>query len=161
MKHSYQIQPIATAMATKHTVTEGAESAASPRAEARQTLFDQGFAIRKEVTGSAHVERSWTSASAFSRPMQELATEAGWGLIWGRPGLDRRTRSLLNLAMLVALGKSQELSVHVKGAVRNGVTETEIQEAIMQASIYSGLPSGLEGFRVAEKALEELKKEDS
>lgn len=147
-------------MATKQIVTEGEESASSPRSEARQTLFDQGFAIRKEVTGAAHVERSWTNASDFSRPMQELATEAGWALIWGRPGLDRRTRSLLNLAMLVALGKSQELGVHVKGAVRNGVTETEIQEAIMQASIYAGLPSGLEGFRVAERALEELKKEE-
>lgn len=127
--------------------------------QAREALFTQGYAIRAEVTGAAHVERSWTNASAFSRPMQELATEAGWGLIWGRPGLDRRTRSLMNLAMLVALGKSQELGVHVKGAVRNGVTETEIQEAIMQASIYAGLPAGLEGFRVAERALEELKKE--
>ncbi|CAN8102236.1 unnamed protein product [Discula destructiva] len=127
--------------------------------EARRALFAQGLTIRKEVTGAAHVDRSWTNVSDFSRPMQELATEAGWGLIWGRPGLDRRTRSLMNLAMLVALGKSQELGVHVKGAVRNGVTEAEIQEAILQASIYAGLPSGLEGFRVAERALEELKKE--
>lgn len=149
-------------MATKHTEGEGKETVSDAQSmEARQTLFNQGFAIRKEVTGPAHVERSWTNASDFSRPMQELATEAGWALIWGRPGLDRRTRSLMNLAMLVALGKSHELAVHVKGAVRNGVTETEIQEAIMQASIYAGLPSGLEGFRVAEKALEEMKKEAS
>lgn len=148
---------------TKPIVDEAREEPASsspPSSDARQALFAQGFAIRKEVTGPAHVERSWTNASDFSRPMQALATEAGWALIWGRPGLDRRTRSLLNLAMLVALGKSQELAVHVKGAVRNGVTETEIQEAIMQASIYAGLPAGLEGFRVAERALEELKKEE-
>lgn len=143
---------------TENTAPAPSATAATTE-EARKTLFAQGFAIRSEVTGAAHVERSWTNASAFSRPMQELATEAGWALIWGRPGLDRRTRSLMNLAMLVALGKSQELGVHVKGAVRNGVTEVEIQEAIMQASIYAGLPAGLEGFRVAERALEELKKE--
>ena len=136
---------------------EGAPSSAE--AQARQALFDQGYAIRSDVTGTQHVERSWTNASDFARPMQELATQAGWGLIWGRPGLDRRTRSLLNLAMLVALGKSTELAVHVKGAVRNGVTETEIQEAIMQASIYAGLPAGLEGTRVAERALDELRRD--
>lgn len=138
----------------------GPGSASSPQQEARKALFDEGYAIRAEVTGPAHVERSWSQASEFGRPMQELATQAGWALIWGRPGLDRRTRSLLNLAMLVALGKSTELGVHVKGAVRNGVTETEIQEAIMQASIYAGLPSGLEGFRVAERALAEMKQEE-
>lgn len=130
------------------------------RAEARKVLFDEGIAIRREVTGAAHVDRSWASVPDFSRPMQELATEAGWALIWGRPGLDRRTRSLLNLAMLVALGKSTELGVHVRGAVRNGCSETEIQEAILQASIYAGLPSGLEGFRVAQKVLDELKAEE-
>lgn len=135
-------------------------SAAAAQQEAHQTLFDQGYAIRAQVTGAAHVERSWAQASDFSRPMQELATQAGWGLIWGRPGLDRRTRSLLNVAMLVALGKSTELSVHVKGAVRNGVTETEIQEAIMQASMYAGLPCGLAGMRIAETALAELKGEE-
>lgn len=112
--------------------------------------------IRSEVTGAAHVQRSWNQATDFSRPMQELATEAGWGLIWGRPGLDRRTRSLLNLAMLVALGKSTELGVHVRGAVNNGCTLTEIQEAMLQASIYAGLPCGLEGFRVAQRVLDEM-----
>lgn len=136
------------------------DPASNPQQEAREALFNEGYAIRAEVTGPAHVARSWTNVSEFGRPMQELATQAGWALIWGRPGLDRRTRSLLNLAMLVALGKSTELGVHVKGAVRNGVTETEIQEAIMQASIYAGLPSGLEGFRVAERALAELKKDE-
>lgn len=139
--------------------TSAPNSTTGSQQEARKTLFDEGYAIRAEVTGPAHVEHSWTQVSEFGRPMQELATQAGWALIWGRPGLDRRTRSLLNLAMLVALGKSTELGVHVKGAVRNGVTETEIQEAIMQASIYAGLPSGLEGFRVAERALAEMKNE--
>lgn len=146
-------------MSQQQGSTAGAASSSSSPAQARQTLFDEGYAIRAEVTGAQHVERSWTNASDFSRPMQELATQSGWGLIWGRPGLDRRTRSLLNIAMLVALGKDTELAVHVKGAVRNGVTETEIQEAILQASIYSGLPAGLAGTRVADKALQELKDE--
>lgn len=139
--------------------TSGGAAASSSSAQAHQTLFDEGFVIRAEVTGAQHVERSWTNASDFSRPMQELATQSGWGLIWGRPGLDRRTRSLLNVAMLVALGKDAELAVHVKGAIKNGATETEIQEAILQASIYSGLPAGLAGTRVADKALQELKDE--
>lgn len=129
-------------------------------AAARQTLFDEGLAIRASVTGASHVSRSWTNATPFSRPMQELATQAGWALVWGRPGLDRRTRSLLNIAMLVALGKSHELGVHVKGAVRNGVTDEEIQEAILQASVYAGLPAGLEGTRVAERALMEMREEE-
>ncbi|KKY38936.1 putative 4-carboxymuconolactone decarboxylase [Diaporthe ampelina] len=135
-------------------------SSSSPaQAQARQALFDEGYAIRAEVTGAQHVERSWTKASDFSRPMQELATQSGWGLIWGRPGLDRRTRSLLNVAMLVAQGRDAELAVHVKGAIRNGATETEIQEAILQASIYAGLPAGMAGTRVADRALQELKDE--
>lgn len=146
-------------MSQQQGSTAGAASSSSSPAKARQALFDEGYAIRAEVTGAQHVEQSWTNASDFSRPMQELATQSGWGLIWGRPGLDRRTRSLLNIAMLVALGKDTELAVHVKGAVRNGVTETEIQEAILQASIYSGLPAGLAGTRVADKALQELKDE--
>ncbi len=125
--------------------------------QARQALFDEGIEIRRQVTGAEHVARSWANVPDFSRPMQELATQAGWGLIWGRPGLDRKTRSLLNLAMLLALGKSTELGVHVRGAVRNGCTETEIQETLLQASIYSGLPAGLEGFRVAQKVLDDIK----
>ncbi|KAM0815555.1 putative Carboxymuconolactone decarboxylase-like domain-containing protein [Seiridium cardinale] len=113
--------------------------------------------IRQEVTGAEHVKRSWANVSDFSRPMQELTTEAGWSLIWGREGLDRRTRSLINIAMLTAMGKSTELAVHVRGAFQNGCTEKEIQEALLQASVYAGLPSGLEGFRVAQKVVDEEK----
>lgn len=146
-------------MSQQQGASEGAASSSSSPAQARQALFDEGYAIRAEVTGPQHVERSWTNASEFSRPMQELATQSGWGLIWGRPGLDRRTRSLLNIAMLVAQGRDAELAVHVKGAIKNGVTETEIQEAILQASIYAGLPAGMAGTRVADRALQELKDE--
>ncbi|POS70223.1 4-carboxymuconolactone decarboxylase [Diaporthe helianthi] len=145
--------------ATSGADASSTSSQSAQPAQARQTLFDQGLAIRGEVTGAQHVQRSWTNASEFSRPMQELATQAGWGLVWGRPGLDRRTRSLLNVAMLVALGRDTELAVHVKGAIKNGATELEIQEAIMQASIYAGLPAGLAGTRVADKALQELRDE--
>ncbi|KAH6639939.1 AhpD-like protein, partial [Truncatella angustata] len=128
--------------------------------KARQTLFDEGLQIRREVTGAAHVERSWAAAPDFSRPMQELATEAGWGLIWGRGdggggGLDRPTRSLLNVAMLTALGKGTELAVHVRGALNNGCTELQVQEALLQAAVYAGLPAGLEGFRIAQKVVDE------
>ncbi|KAF3020689.1 hypothetical protein E8E14_013345 [Neopestalotiopsis sp. 37M] len=129
--------------------------------KARETLFNEGIQIRKEVTGAEHVQRSWANVSDFSRPMQELATEAGWGLIWGRDGLDRRTRSLLNLAMLSALGKSNELGVHVRGALNNGCTEKEIQETLLQSSIYAGLPVGLEAFRVAQKVVDEERAKSS
>ncbi|KAI1840287.1 hypothetical protein JX265_009362 [Neoarthrinium moseri] len=131
------------------------------RQTARKTLFEEGLEIRREVTGAEHVNRSWANVSDFSRPMQELATEAGWGLIWGRPGLDRRTRSLINLAMLLAMGKSTELGVHVRGALNNGCTVTEIQETLLQASIYAGLPAGLEGFRVAQRILDEEKEKEA
>jgi 4-carboxymuconolactone decarboxylase len=87
--------------------------------------------------------------------MQELVTEYCWGAVWTREGLDRRTRSLLNLGMLTALGKSQELGAHVRGALTNGCTETEIQETLLQAAVYCGVPAGLEAFRVAERAIEE------
>lgn len=128
---------------------------------ARETLYNTGIQIRREVTGAAHVERSTANVSEFSRPIQELATEFGWGALWSRPGLSRKQRSLLNLAMLTALGKSHELGVHVRGAVNNGCTELEIRETLLHASGYAGLPAGLEGFRVAERVLNEIKAADT
>ncbi|GAB7359014.1 hypothetical protein MBLNU230_g5087t1 [Neophaeotheca triangularis] len=123
---------------------------------ALETLYAAGLPIRAAVTGAAHVARSNTNVSPFSKPIQDLATQIGWGAIWSRPGLSRQQRSLIGVAMLTALGKSQELGVHVKGAVRNGCTVLEVREAVLHASVYAGLPTGLEGFRVAERALEEL-----
>jgi len=123
---------------------------------AHTTLNKQGEALRRAVLGSEHVDRSLSNASAFSMPMQEMATEAGWGMIWGRPGLEKKTRSLLCLAMLTALGKQHELGAHVRGAVNNGCTVVEIRETLLQAAGYSGLPNGLEGFRVAEKVLNDM-----
>jgi 4-carboxymuconolactone decarboxylase len=119
--------------------------------------FDEGLEVRRAVLGAEHVDRSLEQASDFMRPMQELVTEFCWGAVWTRKGLDRRTRSLLNLGMLTALGKSQELGAHVRGALTNGCTEREIQEALLQAAVYCGVPAGLEAFRVAEKVLEEAR----
>ncbi|MEV7135593.1 4-carboxymuconolactone decarboxylase [Arthrobacter sp. NPDC093128] len=119
--------------------------------------YEQGEKIRREVLGDAHVERSLSSATEFTRPIQELVTEYCWGAIWSRPGLERKTRSLVNLAMLTALNRSHELAVHVRGAANNGCTDEEIQEVLMQAAIYAGVPAALESFRIAEKTLKETR----
>lgn len=129
--------------------------------KAHQTLYEQGEKIRREVVGDEHVDQSLAAgASDFARPMQELATEAGWGTIWSRPGLDRKTRSLLNIAMLCALNRMHELAVHVRGAVTNGASEVEIRETLMQVALYCGMPAGLDGVRVAERVLNTIKQED-
>jgi 4-carboxymuconolactone decarboxylase len=122
-----------------------------------ESRFQRGLQVRREVLGSAHVDRSLAQVSAFSRPVQELVTEACWGDVWTRPGLDRRTRSLLNLVMLTALNRPHEFAVHVRGAVRNGCSEEEIQEALLQTAVYCGAPAALESFRNAERVLSELR----
>jgi 4-carboxymuconolactone decarboxylase len=121
--------------------------------------YEEGLRVRSEVLGAAHVQRSLEAASEFSRPIQELVTEYCWGAVWARPGLARRDRSLINLGMLTALGRSHELAVHVRGAVANGCTKREIQEALLQAAIYCGVPAGMEAFRVVESVIEELERE--
>ncbi|GAA3311083.1 carboxymuconolactone decarboxylase family protein [Arthrobacter ramosus] len=125
--------------------------------ETHARTYEEGLATRKEVLGASHVERSLGQVSEFSRPIQELVTEYCWGAVWNREGLDRRSRSMINLAMLTALNRSHELGVHVRGAINNGVTEQEIQEILMQTAIYVGVPAALESFRVAEKVLNELR----
>ncbi|WP_104176056.1 4-carboxymuconolactone decarboxylase [Arthrobacter sp. Y81] len=127
------------------------------RSDTHETTYDEGLATRKEVLGASHVERSLGQVSEFSRPIQELVTEYCWGAVWNRDGLDRRSRSMINIAMLTALNRSHELGVHVRGAINNGVSEQEIQEILMQTAIYVGVPAALESFRVAEKVLNELK----
>ena len=122
--------------------------------------LEEGLRVRREVLGADHVQRSLDRASDFTRPMQELATEYCWGAVWSRPGLARRDRSLVNLAMLAALGRSHELAVHVRGAVRNGCTRIEIQETLLQAAVYAGVPAGMEAFRIAEETLDQLDRED-
>jgi len=127
--------------------------------ESVRDRFEAGLALRKQVLGEAHVERSLERVTEFSRPIQELATEYAWGAIWTRKGLELRDRSLINLAMLTVLSRGHELGVHVRGAVTNGVTKSEIQEVLMQAAVYGGMPAALEAFRIAEAALTELEAE--
>ena len=122
--------------------------------------YERGLQVRKDVLGAEHVAKSLADASDFSRPIQTLVTEICWGDVWTRPGLDRRTRSMLNLAMLTALNRGHELAAHVRGAVTNGVTETEIQEVLLQTAIYVGVPAALESFRVADRVLTELRGSD-
>lgn len=121
-----------------------------------QDDFERGMQTRREVLGAEHVDRSMEQVTDFSRPVQELVTQYCWGAVWSRPGLERSTRSLLNLAMLTALGRNHELAVHVRGAVTNGCTARDIQEALLQTAVYCGVPAALESFRVAEKTLAEL-----
>lgn len=123
--------------------------------------YDDGLALRKEVLGEAHVERSLAGVSEFSRPIQEFVTEYCWGEVWTRPGLDRSVRSLVNLGMLTALNRSHELGVHVRGALRNGCTEEQIQEVLLQTAVYVGVPAALESFRVAEKAITAYRAEEA
>ena len=119
-------------------------------------MFDKGFEIRKSVLGAEFVEKSFASADDFNRPMQELVTEYCWGAVWGRETLDRKTRSMLNLAMLASLNRPHELKMHVKGAIRNGVSKDEIREVLLQVAIYAGVPAGVDAFRNAREALQEI-----
>jgi len=121
--------------------------------------LERGDRVRREVLGDAHVDRSTRQATDFTRAAQEYVTATCWGDIWSRPGLDRRTRSLLNLAMLTALNRPHEFAVHVRGALRNGCTESEIQEVLLQTAAYCGAPAALESFRLAAKVLEEVRQE--
>lgn len=115
--------------------------------------FSEGFENRKTVLGAAHVERSWEAADDFNRPMQRLVTEYCWGEIWGDETLPFKSRSMVNLAMLTAMSQHHELAVHVRGALRNGVTKEEIRAVLMQAAIYCGVPLALAAFRVASDAI--------
>lgn len=118
--------------------------------------YERGIAMRKEVLGDAHVQKSLDAVTEFSRPIQELVTEYCWGEVWSRDGIDRKTRSMLNLAMLTALNRMHELGVHIRGAINNGVTPAQIQEVLIQSAVYVGVPAALESFRVAERVLKEM-----
>jgi 4-carboxymuconolactone decarboxylase len=121
-----------------------------------QELFDKGLAVRKAVVGEAYVEKSLKNADDFSMPMQELVTEFCWGTVWTRPGLDRRSRSILNLGMIAALNRPEEFATHVRGAINNGVTKEEIRECLLQIAVYVGMPAGLGSFKVAREVFKEM-----
>jgi 4-carboxymuconolactone decarboxylase len=118
--------------------------------------FERGLEIRKSVLGKEFVEKSISSADDFNRPMQELVTEYCWGAVWGREGLSKKTRSMLNLAMLSALNRPHELRMHLAGALRNGVTRDEIREVLLQVAIYCGVPAGVDAFRNAREVFAEI-----
>jgi 4-carboxymuconolactone decarboxylase len=104
-------------------------------------LYDKGLAMRQAVLGAEHVDRSIANADAFTQPFQKLVTEWCWGEIWNRPGLDKKTRSIINLAMLTALNRPNEVRLHVRGALNNGVSREEIQEVLLQTTVYCGVPA--------------------
>jgi len=119
-------------------------------------LFEKGLAMRRQVLGTEYVEASLKNATDFNIDMQELVTQYCWGDVWNRPGLERRTRSFLNLAMLSALNRSHELKLHVRGAINNGLTKDEIKEVFLQVAIYCGVPAAIESFRVASEVFKEM-----
>jgi len=126
-----------------------------------QQRYDEGLVIRKKVLGAENVEKAISTATDFNRAMQDLSTEYCWGAVWGRDGLDHRTRSLINIAMISTLNRPHELRLHVKGARRNGVSVEEIREVLMQVAIYAGVPAGMDSFRNAAQALEEYDSEEA
>lgn len=117
------------------------------------SMFDRGFENRKKVLGAEHVERSWAAADDFNRPIQKLVTEYCWGEVWGDDAITHKTRSMLNIAMLSVMNRAHEFKLHVRGALRNGVTTDEIQAILMQVAIYGGVPASLEAFRIASEAI--------
>jgi len=123
-----------------------------------KTLFESGLEVRKAVLGAEFVDAAISSADDFNRPLQELVTEYCWGAVWTREGLPRKIRSMLNLAMLACLNRPHELKMHVRGALRNGVTKEEIREVLLHATIYAGVPAGVDAFRTAREALNEAAK---
>ena len=121
-----------------------------------EQLFNRGLEIRKSVLGAEFVEKSIANATDFNRPLQELVTEYCWGAVWGRDGIPKRDRSLINLAMISALNRPHELKLHVKGALTNGVSRDEIREVLMQVAIYCGVPAAVDSTRIAKEAFAEV-----
>ena len=119
-------------------------------------LFEKGLQVRKEVLGEDYVNRSLAGADEFTRTMAEWSTAYCWGALWTRPGMDRRTRSIVNLAMIGVLNRPHELKLHVKGAIKNGLTKDEIKEIFLQVAVYAGVPAGIDGFRIAREAFREM-----
>lgn len=118
-------------------------------------LYERGLAIRRDVVGAEYVNKALADADEFTGPLQDLVTSYCWGAVWGREGLSRKTRSLLNLVMLTVLNRPHELKIHLRGALRNGCTSVEIREALLQAGVYGGVPAAVDAFRVAKEVLAE------
>ncbi|MEI6723631.1 MAG: 4-carboxymuconolactone decarboxylase [Betaproteobacteria bacterium] len=124
--------------------------------EALKPLFERGLKVRKEVLGDAYVDNALNTADEFSMPLQEYITAHAWASSWARPGLEKKTRSMINLAMLTALNRGHEFRIHVKGALNNGVTKEEIREILIQSAVYCGAPAAMDSFRIAKEVFTEL-----
>ena len=124
-----------------------------------QELHDKGMAIRREVLGDAYVDRALAKSGEFNDPLQELVTTYCWGWCWGREGLERRDRSLINLAMIAVLNRHNELKAHIRGALNNGLSKEEIREVLLQVGIYGGIPAAVDSFRLANEAFAEIDSE--
>ena len=118
-----------------------------------RTRYEQGMKVRREVLGDAHVDRSLQNRDAFNEEFQDLITRYAWGEIWSRPGLPRKTRSMITLAMMVALNRGEELRMHLRAALNNGVTAEEIREVLLQTAIYCGVPAANHAFQVAQEVI--------
>ncbi|MEO6014522.1 MAG: carboxymuconolactone decarboxylase family protein [Devosia sp.] len=129
-------------------------SGAQPRGNSAR--FKEGLKTRREVLGGTYVDASISKATDFNWPMQELVTEYCWDAVWNRPGLDRKLRSILNLGMISALNRPHELKLHVRGALTNGVTRSEITEVFLQVACYCGVPAAVDSFRIAQEVFDEI-----
>jgi 4-carboxymuconolactone decarboxylase len=121
-----------------------------------QNTYDKGQAIRSAVLGEAYLNAATANADDFNKPFQDLVAEYCWGAVWAREGLDLKTRSMLNLAMISVLNRPRELRTHIRGALTNGVTRDEMREVFMQVAIYAGVPAAVDGFRIAREVFAEL-----
>lgn len=121
-----------------------------------KATYEKGLEIRRAVLGKEYVDNSIANADDFSLPIQQLSTQYCWGEIWGRPGLDRKTRSFLNLAMIAALNRPHELRLHIKAAIGNGLTKDEIKEVFLQVAVYCGIPAGIDSVRAAKEVFKEM-----
>lgn len=121
-----------------------------------QELFDKGLKVRREVLGAEYVDAALKNADEFTAPLQELVTQYCWGDVWNRPGLDRKTRSIINLAMLTALNRPHEVKLHVLGAINNGLSKDDIREIFLQSAIYCGVPAAIDSFRTAKEVFREM-----
>jgi 4-carboxymuconolactone decarboxylase len=120
-----------------------------------QKTYEKGLEVRSAVLGKEYVENSLRTADAFNKPFQEMVTEYCWGAVWGREELPRKTRSMLNIAMISILNRPHELKLHLRGALRNGVSKDEIREILMQVAIYGGVPAAVDSFRIAREVFAE------
>jgi 4-carboxymuconolactone decarboxylase len=118
-------------------------------------LYDEGMDVRREVLGDEHVDRAIERTTEFTAPFQDFITRYAWGAVWGRDGLDRRTRSAVTLAVLTALGREHEIAMHVRAALRNGLTAAEIGEVLLHTSVYAGVPAANRAFAIADEVLAE------